>query len=109
VTRAPRPGAPVRGSRTGKPIMALLDLLGRRWAMRVIWELRGPRLTFRALQAACGVSPTVLNARLHELREAGLVDVVDDEGYGLTALGKDLSKRFLPLVAWAERWAARGS
>ncbi|HJV56497.1 MAG TPA: transcriptional regulator, partial [Methylomirabilota bacterium] len=36
----PRPGWPVRGSRTGRPIMALMDLLGRRWALRVIWELR---------------------------------------------------------------------
>jgi len=60
----PRPGRAVRGSRTGRPIMALLDLLSRRWALRVIWELRRDRLTFRALQEACGgVSPTVLNER----------------------------------------------
>ena len=39
----PIPGKPVRGSKTGRPIMALLDLLGRRWALRVLWELRnGP-------------------------------------------------------------------
>jgi DNA-binding HxlR family transcriptional regulator len=50
---APRPGAPVRGSATGRPIMALLDLLGRRWALRIIWELRDGPLTFRDLQAAC--------------------------------------------------------
>ena len=25
----------VRGSRTGRPIMALLDLLGRRWSLRI--------------------------------------------------------------------------
>ena len=31
----PKPGTRVRGSRTGKPIMALLDLLGRRWALRI--------------------------------------------------------------------------
>jgi len=29
----------VRGSRSGRPIMALLDLLGRRWTLRIIWEL----------------------------------------------------------------------
>ena len=41
---------PVRGSRSGRPIMAALDLLGRRWALRLLWELRdGPR-TFRALR-----------------------------------------------------------
>ena len=29
----------VRGSRTGRRIMALLDLLGRRWTLRILWEL----------------------------------------------------------------------
>jgi DNA-binding HxlR family transcriptional regulator len=38
---APRPGTKVRGSSGGRPIMALLDLLGRRWALRILWELRG--------------------------------------------------------------------
>ena len=71
----PRPGRPVRGSRSGRPIMALLDLLSRRWTLRVIWELREGRLTFRALQEACGgVSPTVLNERVRELRESGLLE-----------------------------------
>ena len=30
---------PVRGSRTGRPVMVLLDLLGRRMALRILWEL----------------------------------------------------------------------
>jgi len=97
----------VRGSRTGRPIMALMDLLGRRWTLRVIWELRAGRLTFRALQEACGgVSPTVLNERLRELRESGLVDSAGARGYGLTARGRGLIEQFLPLVAWSTRWAA---
>ena len=103
----PRPGRPVRGSRTGRPIMALLDLLGRRWTLRVIWELREGRLTFRALQEACGgVSPTVLNQRLRELRESGLVETEGAAGYGLTPLGRELIAQTLPLVAWSTRWAA---
>ncbi|MFN2425132.1 MAG: winged helix-turn-helix transcriptional regulator [Candidatus Binatia bacterium] len=104
---SPKPrGAAVRGSRSGKPIMALLDLLGRRWAMRVLWELRESRLSFRGLQQACGgVSPAVLNERLHELREGCLVELADGEGYGLSAQGRELLKRFLPMVDWAERWA----
>ena len=86
--------------------MALIDLLGRRWAIRVIWELRDARLTFRALQEACdGVSPTVLNERLRELRESRLVDLADSEGYGLTPLGRELLAVFLPLVEWSKRWA----
>src|SRR5450759_58084 len=63
----------VRGSKSGRPIMALLDLLGRRWSLRIIWELRDDRsLTSRALRTACDeASPTILQTRLSELREAG--------------------------------------
>ena len=102
----PRPGRPVRGSKTGRPIMALMDLLGRRWALRVIWELRDGRLTFRALQEACGgVSPTVLNQRVRELRESGLLEAEGAAGYGLTTLGRELIAQVLPLVGWSARWA----
>jgi len=69
--------------------MALLDLLGRRWALRILWELHqnGPN-SFRALQKLCGdISPTVLNSRLSELREAGIVELRDREGYVITAEG----------------------
>jgi DNA-binding HxlR family transcriptional regulator len=74
--------------------------------MRVIWELHDARLTFRALQEACdGVSPTVLNERLRELRESRLVDLADSGGYELTPLGRELLTVFLPLVEWSRRWA----
>lgn len=86
--------------------MALLDLLGRRWTLRVVWELRDDARSFRALQAACsGVSPSVLNTRLRELRESGLVALRGGEGYGLTPLGRELVARFEPIDRWAERWA----
>ncbi len=104
----PRPGRPVRGSTTGRPIMALLDLLGRRAALRVLWELRGERLTFRRLEEAAETNPSVLNARLAELREAGIVDH-DGDGYGLTEHGRALLERLAPLQAWAEAWARRAS
>jgi DNA-binding HxlR family transcriptional regulator len=101
----PRPGVRVRGSATGRPIMALLDLLGRRWALRVIWELRGEPLTFRDLQAACdGMSSSVLNHRLGELREAGIAERAG-EGFRLTDEGRRLLAAFEPLDAWARRWA----
>lgn len=103
---APTPGHPVRGSRSGRPIMALLDLLGRRWSLRVIWELRGEALSSRALREACDdVSPTVLQARLTELRDAGLVALGRGEGYSLTPLGRELLDTFGPLNAFADRWA----
>jgi hypothetical protein len=68
----------VRGSRTGRPVMALLDLMGRRWTLRIVWELREERaLTSRALRTACDeASPTIVQARLSELREAGFVELM---------------------------------
>ncbi|TFV36640.1 transcriptional regulator [Bradyrhizobium frederickii] len=104
---AKKPGTTprVRGSRTGRPIMALLDLLGRRWSLRILWELRGEPLTSRALRSACDeASPTVLQARLTELREAGFVELGEGGGYGLTPLGRDLCETFMPLHRFAERW-----
>ncbi len=110
---APRPGKPVRGSRTGRPIMALLDLLGRRWALRILWELRDGPLTFRELQARCGspsraLSPSVLNGRLAELRDAAIIESAGD-GYRLTPEGRRLLTSLQPLHRWAERWAARST
>lgn len=105
--RVPMPGRPVRGSTTGRPIMALLDLLGRRWALRVIWELReDPVPTFRVLQARCdGASSSVLAERLRELGEADLV-AHDGSGYALTAQGRSLLERLVPLDEWAMGWRA---
>ena len=100
----------VRGSRTGRPIMALLDLLGRRWTLRIMWELREGSLTSRALRTACDeASPTVMQTRLSELREAGLIELAQGDGYGLTGLGKELNETFLPLHRFAERWSKRGA
>ncbi len=84
--------------------MALLDLLGRRWSMRVIWELRKGPMTFRELQERCGgISSSVLAQRLAELREAGIAA----EGNALTDEGRRLLEAYEPLAAWARRWAKR--
>ncbi len=104
-SRPPRPGRRVRGSETGRPVMALLDLLGRRWTLRVLWELHaGPVPSFRELQSRCGgVSSSVLTDRLGELREAGIVERGDD-GYRLSARGAELGKTVLQLARWAADW-----
>jgi DNA-binding HxlR family transcriptional regulator len=88
--------------------MALLDLLGRRWTLRVLWELRdGSALTFRELQARCGdVSSSVLNDRLRELRDADIVAAGSD-GYRLTPDGDSLLRALAPVDDWAKRWARR--
>jgi DNA-binding HxlR family transcriptional regulator len=101
---------PVRGSRTGRPIMVLLDLFGRRWSLRILWELREQSMTSRALRTACDeASPTVLQARLTELRDAGFIELIPASGYGLTPSGRELLETLLPLHRFAERWSKRGA
>lgn len=102
----PRPGQPVRGSTTGRPLMAALDLLGRRWALRLLWELRDGPLGARALQKRCdNMSPSVLYTRLRELQEAQLVTQNSDERYSLTYLGASLATAIKPLDKWAQSWS----
>lgn len=101
---APRPGGKVRGSKSGRPLMALLDVLGRRGTLRILWELReGQCLTFRDLQRAAELPPATLNTRLRELRELSLVHT--EEGYALTALGAQLVSAMAPLNGFSQRWA----
>lgn len=88
-----------------RPIMALIDLLGQRWTLRILWELRDGPLRSRALRTAAGeLSPTVLQARVHELREAGILEL-GEEGYELTSMGRELLEAFAPLYRFAQRWA----
>ena len=85
--------------------MTLLDLLGRRWTLRILWELRERSLTSRALRSACDeASPTVLQARLSELRQAGLVELLPGYGYRLTAIGRNYWRTFAA-ASLAERWS----
>jgi len=88
--------------------MVLLDLLGRRWALRIIWELRKGPQTFRELRSRCDeISPSVLNTRLRELREAGILERQSEAGYRLTTHGVRLCRALKPLAAWARAWARR--
>jgi DNA-binding HxlR family transcriptional regulator len=108
--RRPRPGQPVRGSTTGRPVMAALDLLGRRWALRLLWELRDGPVGARALLERCdGLSSSVLYDRLGELTAARLIDRGADGAYRLTDLGDDLGAALAPLDSWARRWEAAAS
>lgn len=95
-----------RGSRTGRPVMVLLDLMGRRWTLRIVWELREQALGFRELQARCdGMSPSVLNRRLSELEDARIAAHDPGGAWTLTPAGRELLRRFLPVVEWSEAWA----
>lgn len=104
----PYPGQPVRGSQSGRPTMALFDLLGRRWSMGVLWQLsKGGCCTFRQLQSRCeSISPAVLNSRIKELRQALLIEK-SENGYQATALGEQLFYLLLPLSDFALQWSTQ--
>jgi DNA-binding HxlR family transcriptional regulator len=87
--------------------MAALDLLGRRWTLRVLWELRAGPLGARALRERCdNMSSSVLYERLRDLRAAGLISQLPDDDYTLTQLGRDLGDAITPLQRWADRWSS---
>lgn len=103
----PRPGNSVRGSTTGLPLMAALDLFGRRWSLRILWELRAGPLGFRPLQKRCDdMSSSVMRQRLTELLDAQVIHQLPDSRYELTPLGQEARRALNPLARWAGRWAA---
>ena len=119
--RLPRPGGPVRGSTTGRPLMAAMDLLGRRWALRkrwrgstsgirwalrILWELRDEPLGARALRSRCDrMSSSVLYERLEELTDGGLIARDETGAYQLTDLGAALVPALQSLDSWARQWS----
>jgi DNA-binding HxlR family transcriptional regulator len=81
----------LRMAATSRSMASALDMLGHKWSLRVIWELRVGPLNFRTLQSACGdVSPSVLQRRLHELRDMALIEKIPRLGYRLSARGERL-------------------
>lgn len=107
MSKVPKPGEPVRGSKSGVPVMALFDLLGRNWSLGILWHLRSVARNFRELQADCqGISPTTLNTRLGELRKVGIIEKTK-EGYKLTNTGIKLVELLLPLNDFAKKWASK--
>jgi DNA-binding HxlR family transcriptional regulator len=85
--------------------MAAMDLLGRRWALRILWELRDGPVAARELQSRCDrMSSSVLYQRLSELSDAGLLHQDSAGLYELTPIGAGLAGALEPLDSWARRW-----
>jgi DNA-binding HxlR family transcriptional regulator len=86
-------------------MLALLDLLGRRWALRIVWELREQPASFQALQRRCdSMSTSVLSQRLSELRDAQLVEKDPAGEYALTESGSLLLTRLDGIEEWTQEW-----
>src|SRR5690348_2185107 len=87
---------------TTKPVERVLDLLGRRWALRLIWELRRTTLSFSELRERTGISPSVLSARLGELVDGGVIERDAGKRYRLSGRGRELARVLYELNRWAE-------
>jgi DNA-binding HxlR family transcriptional regulator len=81
----------------------ILDLLGRRWSMRVVWELRRDTVSFSELRDRTGISPSVLSTRLRELQELGVLRRDPGRRYLLSGSGRELARLLYELNRWAER------
>ena len=88
---------------TGRRVEDALDLLGRRWALRLVWELRRSTLSFSELRRRTGISPSVLSARLDELGRAGVIERDPGRRYRLGGPGRELARVLYELNRWAEQ------
>jgi DNA-binding HxlR family transcriptional regulator len=86
-----------------RAVESVLELLGRRWALRLVWELRRNALAFSDLRERTGISPSVLSARLGELVEAGVAERDGDRRYRLSGRGRELARILYELNRWAEQ------
>lgn len=95
---------------SGDPELALFDVLGQRWVLRILWELRGDPQTYRAIASRIpGLSTSVLTTRLRELRAASLVEHEARSGYRLSPRGKDLLTHLTTIAEWARQVRFPGS
>jgi DNA-binding HxlR family transcriptional regulator len=85
-----------------RPVESVLDLLGRRWALRLVWELRRSTLAFSELRERTGISPSVLSSRLGELVDAGVIERDGGGRYRLSGRGRELARVLYDLNRWAE-------
>lgn len=90
------------------PVRNVLDKVGDKWSVLVIFMLQDTPLRFTALRRAIpDISQRVLTATLRKLEREGLVwrmvaaTIPPAVTYGLTPLGQSLLAQFCALADWA--------
>jgi len=81
----------------------VLDQLGRRWSLRLVWELRRDVASFSELRERTEVSPSMLTTRLRELEALGIVERDGARRYRLSGNGRELARILYEVNRWAER------
>lgn len=93
------------------PIAKSAEILGDPWSILIVRELLLGSTRFSTLQKGLPrISPTVLNTRLKELEQRGVILKRRQNGqrghdYRLTAAGRELSSVIEVLAVWGMRWA----
>ena len=93
------------------PIAKSAEIIGDPWSILIVREMLLGSSTFNVLQRGLPrISPTVLNTRLKELEERGVIVKRRLNGrrghaYHLTAAGRELSAVVEALAVWGMRWA----
>src|SRR5215470_7085762 len=92
------------------PIAKSAEILGDPWSILIVRELLLGSSRFSVLQRGLPrISPTVLNTRLKELEDRGVIIKRRLSGqrgheYRLTAAGRELSAVIEALAVWGMRW-----
>ena len=93
------------------PVSKTAQIIGEKWTLLIIRELLRGGSRFNQIQRAMPkISPTVLNKRLAELQEHGVIErsrIPEQRGYEytLTACGRDLAPLVFQMAEWGMRWA----
>ncbi|MEZ5832482.1 MAG: helix-turn-helix domain-containing protein [Dongiaceae bacterium] len=93
------------------PVAKSAEIIGDPWSILIVRELLLGSSRFNTLQRGLPrISPTVLNTRLKELEERGVIvkrrlGGQRGHSYQLTAAGRELSAVVEALAVWGMRWA----
>jgi DNA-binding HxlR family transcriptional regulator len=96
------------------PLSKTAEVLGEKWTLLIVRELVLGATRFNQIQRGIpSISPTVLNTRLAELTERGVIvrrRIPEQKGYEyrLTESGRELYPLLLKMSEWGMRWARRG-
>ena len=93
------------------PVSKATEIIGEKWTLLILRELLLGTSRFNDFQRSMSrISPTVLNKRLKQLEEKGIVlkkRLSGQKGfeYRLTAMGKELEPIIEQVAIWGQRWA----
>lgn len=88
----------------GDRLAAALDLVGQRWALRVVHCLLDGPMRYSDLQRSLGAPTNILATRLKELQDAGILYRLplahNQRAYALTERGAALRQAITALAHW---------